>query len=101
MQKHMFCSHPHGVLCFGAFGGFSTGSNHIFSLQTVVAIIDQCFGSLRFDADPDPEPTFHFDDDPDPDPTPRIPLVGKSEYFYCYSQQCQFNLFYLSRQGNR
>lgn len=26
-KKHMFCSHPHGVLCFGAFGGFSTGGS--------------------------------------------------------------------------
>jgi hypothetical protein len=98
----MFCSHPHGVLCFGAFGGFATGSNHYFSLQKVVAIIDQCCGLSRFDADPELEPNFCFDYNPDPGPTPGFTHVGKLEIFFdCYSQQCQFTLFFLSHQRDR
>ncbi len=48
----------------------------------------------RFDADPDP--TFHSDADPDADLSSSFTHVGKSEnFFYFYSQQCQFTLFFL------
>jgi hypothetical protein len=46
--------------------------------------------------DADPDPTFHFDTYPDPDPTQSFTLVGKSNFFYFYSMQCQFTLFYLA-----
>jgi hypothetical protein len=53
--------------------------------------------------DSDPQPTFHFDaeQNPDSDSTPSFTYVGKSDFFYIYSQQCQFTLFYLSRQCYR
>jgi hypothetical protein len=52
----------------------------------------------RFDADPDQDPTFNFaaDADPYPYPTPGFTHVGNTEkFFYFFSQQCQFTLFFF------
>jgi hypothetical protein len=60
----------------------------------------------RIDADPDsdPDPTCHFDAAPDPDPDifSSFTHVGNQEKIcdFC-SQQCQFNLIYLSCQRHK
>ena len=47
------------------------------------------------DADPDGDPTFNFDADPDPDPTLSFTHVGKSYFFYFYSEQYRSQSFII------
>jgi hypothetical protein len=67
----------------------------------------QCYGSVSFCADPypnfhvyadpDPDPDWHQSDaDPHADPTTSLNYVGKSDFFYFWSQHYKFKMFYLS-----
>jgi hypothetical protein len=58
-------------------------------------IMNSVVGRCRFEAEADP--TLHFDDDPDSDPSQSFTYVEKSEKILT-SQQCQFALFYPSRE---
>jgi hypothetical protein len=74
---------------------------------TLKHTFDQVFivDRYRIDADPDSDPdsTFHDDADPhpDPDPDPSLHMLENQKVFNFSSRQCQFTLFYLSRQRHR
>jgi hypothetical protein len=55
--------------------------------------------NFHVDADPDSDLGWHQNDaDPNADPTSCFTHVEKSDFFYFWSQLCQFAIFYLSHQ---